>query len=115
MERRPGPEYDFNGESLETVLGGLARSDPHSPVILATLFLAPGRHAGPLGDIADICRRVEARTGGFRAYPSPLVGTHPDLIEILAQRLRETADTGDGDAGTPARRAPSAAVDEGSD
>jgi sirohydrochlorin ferrochelatase len=86
MERRPGPEYDFNGEPLATLLGRLAQADPLTPVILSMLFLAPGRHAGPDGDIAEICRRVESGVPGFRVLRSPLVGEHPGLIEILARR-----------------------------
>lgn len=89
MERRPGPEYDFNGDLLETVLTRLARHDPFSPAILAMLFLAPGRHAGPDGDIADICRRVQEQVPELRVYPTPLVGEHPGLIEILAQRASD--------------------------
>ena len=90
MERRPGPEYDFNGEPLETLLGRMAGHDPETPAVLAMLFLAPGRHAGPDGDIAAICGRVESAVPGFQVYRSPLVAEHPDLIEILAhgQRMR---------------------------
>jgi hypothetical protein len=87
MERRPGPEYDFNGDLLETVLHRLAATDPASPVILCMLFLSPGRHAGPAGDITAICARVESAIPGFRVYPTPLVGAHPSLIAILADRL----------------------------
>ncbi len=90
MERRPGAEYDFNGELLETLLQCLARQDPDTPTILAMLFLAPGRHAGPEGDIAGICRRVMCEMPGFRVYPSPLVGEHPTLIEILGRRAAQT-------------------------
>ncbi|EXJ14367.1 sirohydrochlorin chelatase [Imhoffiella purpurea] len=88
MERRPGSEYDFNGELLETLLDRLAEQDT-SPIALAMLFMGPGRHAGPGGDISDICRRVETRHPGLQLYPSPLVGTHPGLIDILVSRLRQ--------------------------
>ena len=91
MERREGAQYDFNGELLETALLRLAQADPQTPIVLAMLFLAPGRHAGPDGDIAAICRRV----GGLRVYPSPLIGAHPDLIDILARRARETPSDSD--------------------
>lgn len=92
MERRPGAEYDFNGELLQERLSDLASADPLTPVILAMLFLSPGRHAGAGGDIDAICRQVELEHPGFRAYPSALVGSHPALIEILAERLRESED-----------------------
>ncbi len=90
MERRPGPEYDFNGELLLDALHRMAGLDPRTPVILAMLFLSAGRHAGPGGDIAVILERIEAAHPGFRAYPSPLVGSHPALIEILTSRLAES-------------------------
>jgi sirohydrochlorin ferrochelatase len=89
MERRPGAEYDFNGDLLEERLLELATEDPTTPVILAMLFLSPGRHAGPGGDIAEICESVQQRHAGFRAYPSPLVGSHPGLIRVLAKRVAE--------------------------
>ena len=95
MERRPGPEYDFNGETLESLLGRIAKQDPQTPAILAMLFVSAGRHAGPEGDIADICRRVQAEVPGFRAYPTPLVGDHPELIEILAQRALDAMGAAD--------------------
>jgi len=84
MERREGAEYAFNGELLECVLGDLGARDPHTPVILALLFLAPGRHAGPGGDIAGICATAETAHPGLRIHPAPLVAEHPLLVEILA-------------------------------
>lgn len=86
MERRPGPAYDFNGALLADVLEAMARADPHTPVILALLFLAPGRHAGPGGDIAQMCAAAEQAHRGFRVHPCPLVGANPALITILADR-----------------------------
>lgn len=90
MERRPGAEYDFNGELLEDRLRALATQDVSTPVILSMLFLSPGRHAGPGGDIAEICRSVERDHPGFRVHPSALVGGHPRLLDILTARLAET-------------------------
>jgi sirohydrochlorin ferrochelatase len=87
MERRPGPEYDFNGELLEGALRRMAAEDPKDPVILSMLFLLAGRHAGPGGDVEKIFRRVEADHPGFRVYQSPLVGDHPGLLDILQARL----------------------------
>ncbi|MBK1644097.1 cobalamin biosynthesis protein CbiX [Thiocapsa imhoffii] len=89
MERRAGSEYDFNGALLEDHLRKLAAVDPSSPVILSMLFLSPGRHAGPGGDIAEICATVSADCPGFRTVYTPLVGSHPKLIEILARRAAE--------------------------
>jgi sirohydrochlorin ferrochelatase len=89
MERRPGPAYDFNGRLLADVLEDLAQADPVTPIILSLLFLAPGRHAGPQGDIARICTLAEQAHRGLRVLPTPLVGEHPTLLAILADRARE--------------------------
>jgi sirohydrochlorin ferrochelatase len=51
-------------------------------VIVAPLFLAPGRHAGPAGDIVRICRASRAR-----CHVADLIGTHPLAIEALAAAL----------------------------
>ncbi|HSO82243.1 sirohydrochlorin chelatase [Thiocapsa sp.] len=89
MERRTGAEYDFNGELLEDRLRALATQDVSTPLILSMLFLSPGRHAGPGGDIAEICHSVERDHPGFRVHPSALVGGHPRLLDILTARLAE--------------------------
>lgn len=52
-------------------------------VIVAPLFLSPGRHAGPAGDIARICAASPAR-----CHVTGLVGTHPKVIEALGDALR---------------------------
>lgn len=92
MERREGARYDFNGILLEDRLHQLAAADAHRPILLSMLFLSPGRHAGPGGDIADICTRVRAAHPDLNIAMAPLVGSHPLLLEILASRLRETLD-----------------------
>ncbi len=89
MERRAGAAYDFNGPLLAEVLEAMARADPLTPVILALLFLAPGRHAGAGGDIAQICAASEEAHPGLRVHPTPLVGEHPGLIAILADRVAQ--------------------------
>jgi sirohydrochlorin ferrochelatase len=87
MERRPGAAYDFNGPLLATLLG---REPWNSgPVIVAQLFLFPGRHAGDDGDIAAICRRAEAAHAALRVARTEVLGTHPHLVALLAQRLNE--------------------------
>ncbi len=89
MERRPGAEYAFNGPLLEEALLGLvAQGAPARDVVLAMLFLSPGRHAGPAGDIADICADVLRRAPGLRIIQTPLIGEHPLLVEILYDRLQ---------------------------
>jgi len=87
MERRPEPEYDFTKPLLSELL--------HDPlysnrlVVLSMLFLSPGRHAGPEGDIASICRDAMRRNPCLQVIMTPLVGSHAGLIRILADRCRE--------------------------
>jgi sirohydrochlorin ferrochelatase len=89
MERRAGSAYDFNGALLEDQLARMAAEDQSTPAILAMLFLSPGRHAGPGGDIERICRTAEKAHPGFRACPAALVGSHPRLLEILRSRYEQ--------------------------
>lgn len=89
MERRAGAEYDFNGTLLEDRLSTLALDKPEQTVVLSMLFIGPGRHAGEGGDIAQFCRRAEAKHPGLRCSISPLVGAHPGLIDILIDRYTE--------------------------
>lgn len=86
MERRPEPAYAFN----EPLLAGLLDSAPWNEgrVIIALQFLSPGRHAGKDGDVAKICRAAEAKHPRLKTSPTKLVGEHPLLIEILADRWR---------------------------
>ncbi len=84
MERRPGPEFDFNEPLLETLL---TRPEWQSgPLVVARLFIAPGRHAGPDGDVEQICRRV--RGGMADVMFTRVLGQHLGLIELLAERCR---------------------------
>jgi sirohydrochlorin ferrochelatase len=85
MERREEPEFAFN----DPLLAALLDTPPYAAgaVIVAPLFLSPGRHAGPAGDIAQICRDAEARHPGLHTAITSLVGDHPAVIEILGERL----------------------------
>lgn len=86
MERRPGAEYDFNEPLLETLL---ARPEWQTgPVIVALLFVAPGRHAGPEGDVAQICRRTRAGGDFTEVKFTRVLGRHPRLVALLAERCR---------------------------
>ena len=85
MERREGPEYDFNEPLLENLnhLEGWRGSD----LIVAMFFLLPGRHAGAGGDVAEICADL-AKRGPFRSIrQTALLGEHPLLIDILIDRF----------------------------
>jgi sirohydrochlorin ferrochelatase len=88
MERRPGPEYDFNEPLLENLL---VQPQWSGEVVVALQFLLPGRHAGPDGDVAQICRQAAAARAGLHTHITPLVGAHPLLIDILADRWRVAA------------------------
>lgn len=89
MERREGDAYAFNEPLLERAL----RTPPFSKgdVVVALQFLAPGRHAGNDGDIAEICRAAEQDSPGLRTHRSQPLGAHPRLVEVLAERYRAAA------------------------
>lgn len=93
MERRAGAAYDFNGALLEDWLRELAAADATTPVIVALLFVAAGRHAGANGDIAAIIQRVTADFPGWRVVPTPLIGNHPLLLDILQRRIPPLRNT----------------------
>ena len=84
MERRAGPEYDFNEPLLAQLLARPGWAD--GPLVVALLFLAPGRHAGPEGDVARIVRAARGENGREIAFTRAL-GEHPRLLEILADRV----------------------------
>jgi sirohydrochlorin ferrochelatase len=85
MERREGDQYAFNEPLLETALRALPADV--GPVVVAHLFLSPGRHAGEGGDIAEICAAAEAERSGLRVIRSDLLGNHPRMPELVAARL----------------------------
>ncbi|MFW6345483.1 MAG: sirohydrochlorin chelatase [Halomonas sp.] len=93
MERREGDAYRFNEPLLEDLLAAEAMAG--SEVILAMLFLSPGRHAGEGGDIAEICAQAMAASPGLRVATTRLVGEHDGILAILASRLEQAL------AGTP--------------
>ena len=65
-------------------------ASPAPDVVVALLFLSPGRHAGPGGDIARICGAAEAAAPTLRCHLTDLVGTHPLAAPALAAALRDT-------------------------
>lgn len=90
MERREGDEYRFNEPLLENLLA--LPEFTSGPVILAMLFLSPGRHAGEGGDIAEICAAAEERHSALQVVTTTLVGEHPGIVDILVSRLRQAID-----------------------
>lgn len=87
MERRPGKEYDFNGELLEHWLHQKATSGENSAIV-CLLFFLPGRHAGQGGDIVEICKSIMKQNPGFNIHISPLISEHHLLVSILEARLK---------------------------
>jgi sirohydrochlorin ferrochelatase len=85
MERREGAQFAFNEPLLESLLDQAPWNA--GPVVISMLFLSPGRHAGPGGDIANICNRARERNPALRTCMSALVGDHPGIVPLLKERL----------------------------
>jgi sirohydrochlorin ferrochelatase len=85
MESPEGPGFDFNRPLLAEALAapGFASGD----VLIAPLFLLPGRHAGPEGDLAAIARKAQGRSPALRCPFTDLVGSHPMATEFLSRAL----------------------------
>lgn len=90
MERRDGPEFAFNEPLLENLDKLPEMND--GALLAAMFFLLPGRHAGDGGDVAQI-GEVLVKRGAFKEFArTALLGGHPVLLEILADRLEATAN-----------------------
>ena len=109
MERRPAAAYDFNEPTLERLLDGMAArlcdagggdgatdARPPAHVIVAMMFMLPGKHAGAGGDVATIISTAEERsgraTGGGAALcgaMTPPLAEHPLIEDVLVDRLHE--------------------------
>ncbi|HEV8073849.1 MAG TPA: cobalamin biosynthesis protein CbiX [Opitutaceae bacterium] len=87
MERRPEPEFAFT----EPLLAGLLHDKKfgQGEVVVALQFLSPGRHAGPGGNIAEICAEAMRAQPGLRVVPTGLVGEDERLADVLAERYWE--------------------------
>jgi sirohydrochlorin ferrochelatase len=85
MESPPGPGFGFNRPLLAEQLAasGFAAGE----TVIAPLFLSPGRHAGPGGDLARIARAAESARPGLHCHFAGLIGTHPGAVEALAAGL----------------------------
>jgi hypothetical protein len=88
MERREGDEFAFNEPLLARILA-TAPFD-QGEVVVALQFLSPGRHAGPGGDVAEICAHAEA-AAAERGRPlvtamTATLADDPRVDEILARR-----------------------------
>lgn len=87
MERRDGAAYDFNEPLLATALAQAA-SDGAGQVVVALQFLFAGRHAGPAGDVADICATAIKHYPHLRIAMTAPIGESEAVLELLARRFR---------------------------
>ena len=87
MERRAGEEYDFNEPLLENLLA--EKKGEFQEMLVAQLFLSPGRHAGEGGDLDRICRLFTDSSSSNRLVRTDLLGGHSLVIEILCQRINQ--------------------------
>ena len=107
MERRPGAAYDFNGPSLAQRLQRWGQQETQINALILPLFLLPGRHAGPGGDLEKTCTRFRRSLPAARIQIAPLVGEHPLLIEILQARWQQAiSGSSAGSSGSGSGTAP---------
>ena len=76
---------------LADILG--SRGFSEGEVVIAPLFLLPGRHAGPQGDLARIASRAQASWSRLRCHLAGLVGDHPLAAEALSKALAAALPT----------------------
>ncbi len=87
MEKRPGPDYAFN----DPLLAARLRTPPYDrgDVVVALQFLSPGRHAGPEGDVAEICSAAREGQPLLRTHLTATIANDPRVIAVAADRYRE--------------------------
>lgn len=86
MERRSGEQYDFNEPLLKRALTA-SINQGHETVLIARLFLQPGKHSGRDGDIDRICNRSQKAHTQLKIFNLPRVFPQKRLIQLLARRL----------------------------
>ena len=91
MERREGEEYDFNEPLLENLLD--EKKGEFEEVLVAQLFLSPGRHAGEDGDLDRTCSSFADSSPSHRLVRTDLLGNHPSVLEILLERIERDQST----------------------
>lgn len=87
MERRPGPDYAFNEPLLSSALARPPFNE--GDVIVLLQFLSPGRHAGPSGDVAEICGEAGRGAPGLATYLTEPIAGDPRVVEVLLRRLEK--------------------------
>lgn len=91
MERRPGPQYAFNDPLLSVALTTPPFGE--GDVVVLLQFLSPGRHAGPRGDVAEICNEAQRGRRQLATYLTEPIGNDPRVVERLLQRYAEAAQS----------------------
>lgn len=90
MEAREGDLYAHAQPLLAQVL-----DEPpfcNSRVLIAPLFLGPGRHAGPGGDLERIAAAAREKHPALQTAFCRLPGASPQVAQILLRRLQEVLD-----------------------
>lgn len=84
MEQREGDAFAFN----EPLLATLLRTPPFDTgnVVVLLQFLSPGRHAGPGGDVAEICENAQAERPGLTTTMTEPIADDPRLVDVLLRR-----------------------------
>lgn len=84
-----GEEHPHNSPLLAEQLA--TPGFDHGDVVIAPLFLSPGRHAGADGDLAEIARAAEARLAlpPLHCHFTELIGTHARAVDTLARALHD--------------------------
>ena len=94
MERREGDAFRFNEPMLESFF------PTEEPLIVSLLFLLPGRHAGPDGDVATICAQASmddpkgstdltTRLADSGICLARVIGEHPAILAILWKQFTQ--------------------------
>jgi len=92
MERRAGPEYEFNEPLLASALEVAVRGGAQR-IIVAQQFLQLGRHAGGGGDIAEICNEAKKCHPGLIVSRTQVLGARPEIEALLIRRFQSEVRT----------------------
>jgi sirohydrochlorin ferrochelatase len=89
MERRDGEAFAFNDPLLENAVADVGNDHDTGQadgVVVALLFLGPGKHAGPGGDVATI---VQSAQSGLPVHITNVIGADPLVRDILLDRVAQ--------------------------
>ena len=89
MERREGEEYAFNDPLLEDALPAAAAAG-FREIVVAQQFLFSGRHAGPGGDITEICKKFTQASPDIVVKTTNPIGESDEVMQLLQRRLSQT-------------------------